>query len=396
MSTPLLDLKMKNRTELLLCIYIMLYIGIPANGIDEILGVNLHILVLLGALLSYFADNKIVNKLNGLTQKYVGIQLFFLFAFLLSSTLFNEVNYYGVLMNFFQFSIVMFLMGQVINQDNYQKFLQFFVYGCLLNSVIVHGGPYLGIQTIKYNGINEDRITIIGRDNNELSLIHNMSVVIALYFIRNKQRVILNVVSIGLTLVTILATGSRTGLITCFAMIGVNFILSAKSIKQRLYTIVGSLVLGFSVIYYSTHYMSDTLLERYLNIGEELEEGTMANRRIIWDYIIKAFNQSNTFEQIIGHGWNTTPLFTFNGYDAHNVFLKMALEFGIIGVVVIVLYLFFFFKQAFVRKSEPTGFLIGGVILCVTISFMTLSWIYNIIIWMVFLLMHKVIVYTKQ
>ena len=159
--------------------------------------------------------------------------------------------------------------------------------------------------------------------------------------------------------------------------------------------LLGSGILLVGIYYYAIYYMDDSLLERYMNIGEELEEGTMANRTIIWSYIIRAFENSSPIEQVLGHGWNTTPLFTFNGYDAHNVFLKMAIEFGIIGVIIVILYLLFFFKNAFIRRTSSYGFLIGGVIFCVTISFMTLSWIYNIIIWIVFLLMHKVIQYTK-
>ena len=388
-------LKLLNRTELLLGIYIALYVAIPANGIDAIFGFNIQVIFLGLTLLSYLSKPLRLNIFDRLTGKYVGVQLLFAFFFVLSSTLFSNVNYYGTFMNFAQFSVLMFLMGQVINEYNFRYFLQFFVFGCMFNSILALGGGYIGIQTIIFIGTEENRLQVIGRDSNELAMIHNISTVIALFFIREKERSITNILAIVLTLLIVLTTGSRTGLVTCIALIIINFIISSSGLKQRMLLLLGSGILLVGIYYYAIYYMDDSLLERYMNIGEELEEGTMANRTIIWSYIIRAFENSSPIEQVLGHGWNTTPLFTFNGYDAHNVFLKMAIEFGIIGVIIVILYLLFFFKNAFIRRTSSYGFLIGGVIFCVTISFMTLSWIYNIIIWIVFLLMHKVIQYTK-
>ena len=387
-------LKLLNRTELLLGIYIALYVAIPANGIDAIFGFNIQVIFLGLTLLSYLSKPLRPNIFDRLTGKYVGVQLLFAFFFVLSSTLFSNVNYYGTFMNFAQFSVLMFLMGQVINEYNFRYFLQFFVFGCMFNSILALGGGYIGIQTIIFIGTEENRLQVIGRDSNELAMIHNISTV-ALFFIREKERSITNILAIVLTLLIVLTTGSRTGLVTCIALIIINFIISSSGLKQRMLLLLGSGILLVGIYYYAIYYMDDSLLERYMNIGEELEEGTMANRTIIWSYIIRAFENSSPIEQVLGHGWNTTPLFTFNGYDAHNVFLKMAIEFGIIGVIIVILYLLFFFKNAFIRRTSSYGFLIGGVIFCVTISFMTLSWIYNIIIWIVFLLMHKVIQYTK-
>lgn len=383
-----------NKTELLLGVYIALYIGIPANGVEEIFGFNVHVIILGFALLSYFINPQKPCSYDNLTWKYVGVQLFFVFAFLFSSLLFSDVNYYGIFMNFAQFITVIFLMGQIINKRNFESFLQFFVYGCVLNSILALGGPYVGLQTIKYTGIDENRITVIGRDCNELAMIHNMSTVIALFFLREKKRIIVNILAILLTIVTILITGSRTGLVACFFLIILNFLISS-SIKQRIVLLFSSVLLFGCVYFAATHYLDSSMIERYMNIKEELKEGTMANRTIIWSFIIKAFNMSSPFEQFFGHGWNTTPLFTFNGYDAHNVFLKALIEFGIIGLIVLLIYIFFFVRNAYKRRHTIYSFLIGGIILCLCISFMTLSWIYNIIIWIVFLLIHKVIIYTK-
>ncbi len=384
-----------NRTECLLGLYIALYLGIPENGVDEILGFNLPVILLGLTLLSYIIGPRPRAIKDGLTAKYVSVQLFFAFAFIISSSLMSDVNYYGTFMNFAQFSVLMFLMGKVINDNNYKAFLQFFVIGCLLNSLLVVGGSVLGFHTINYNGEEESRITIIGRDNNESSIIHNISIVIALFFIREKKWIIVNAIAVVLSIITILVTGSRTGLVICLCVVVMNLILSSKGWKQRLILLMGSMLLLCAIIYVATKYLDDSILDRYMNISTEIESGTMANRTIIWSHIINSYNKSSLIEKVFGHGWNTTPLYTFRGYDAHNVFLKMAIEFGIVGVIVVCSYLMFFVRNAFKRRKSSYGFLLGGVTTCVFLSFMTLSWIYNIIIWIVFLLMHKVIVCTK-
>ena len=48
-------LKLLNRTELLLGIYIALYVAIPANGIDAIFGFNIQVIFLGLTLLSYLS-----------------------------------------------------------------------------------------------------------------------------------------------------------------------------------------------------------------------------------------------------------------------------------------------------------------------------------------------------
>ncbi len=92
-------------------------------------------------------------------------------------------------MNFAQFSVLMFLMGQVINEYNFRYFLQFFVFGCMFNSILALGGGYIGIQTIIFIGTEENRLQVIGRDSNELAMIHNISTVIALFFIRETRKI---------------------------------------------------------------------------------------------------------------------------------------------------------------------------------------------------------------
>ena len=168
-------LKLLNRTELLLGIYIALYVAIPANGIDAIFGFNIQVIFLGLTLLSYLSKPLRPNIFDRLTGKYVGVQLLFAFFFVLSSTLFSNVNYYGTFMNFAQFSVLMFLMGQVINEYNFRYFLQFFVFGCMFNSILALGGGYIGIQTIIFIGTEENRLQVIGRDSNELAMIHNIS-----------------------------------------------------------------------------------------------------------------------------------------------------------------------------------------------------------------------------
>ena len=132
-------------------------------------------------LLSYLSKPLRPNIFDRLTGKYVGVQLLFAFFRAIIDTFF-QCKLLRYIYEFCTiFSADVFLMGQVINEYNFRYFLQFFVFGCMFNSILALGGGYIGIQTIIFIGTEENRLQVIGRDSNELAMIHNISTVIALF-----------------------------------------------------------------------------------------------------------------------------------------------------------------------------------------------------------------------
>lgn len=382
-----------SKLDYILGFYIALYIGIPANGIDQILGFNLHVLVLLLAF-ALFLLTIPGRKISSFAWRYVGFQIFSAFACVIASFQFADFNMYGAMMNFFQFSLFILMLCEVPNEGNINFYIFSFVVGALFNSLLSIGGQYLGLNVIEYTGYLEDRIMILGRDANEMALILNIACAMALYLIRTKYMVIPSIVTIATSFMAIIVTGSRTGMIALGILILINFFLNQGSTKSKIFYVIVSAFMLFIAFFILTHFVEDSILERYLMIGEEIESGSMANRRYLWDDCIKTFSESNVLEFLIGHGYNTTRLFTFNQHDAHNVFLKVLVEFGIVGFIVLIRYLSFFVFSAFKTQSNNEKFFIICVLFIVLISFMTLSWIYNLIIWIVFILVHQSIRYN--
>lgn len=384
-----------SKMDYVLGLYITLYIGIPANGIDQILGFNLHIIILLIAILVY-QGTKEHKPLQTMTKGYLGFQLFSTFMCLIVSYKFSDFNMYGTLVNFIQFIPFIFLVCEVPKPNTLCFFLFSFVCGAMLEALLCLCGQYLGLTVIEYGGMFDDRITIMGRDGNEMAMIMNIAAAMALYLIRIRYHVLINIIAIASSMYAILITGSRTGLIGMIILILVNFILNQKGFSKKIQYIFISLFMLFGAYYALTHFVTDSIVERFLNIGEEIEEGTMASRRLIWDDCLKTYSNSGLFYQLIGHGYNTTKLYTFNQHDAHNVFLKILIEFGLLGTIALLKYLLFYVSGIFKINDLDVKFLIGSVFTVVLISFMTLSWIYNIIIWIVFILLHQAIKFNKQ
>ena len=379
---------MKNLGHYLFCIFICLLIAIPLNGVDSLIGFNIHVLLLGASFLLWLATNATFNKL---LKKYVVAKTFFFLAFLIASYKFKETNYYGVSMGYVQEILIIILLCQASKEKECIHYFQAFVLGALLNGILIFFGSYLGLQILHWGDVGEERMTILGRDPNEMAMVHCFAIAMSLYLMRiNKTKVwrILNAATAILCVASILFTGSRTATIAVVLLILINFLIARKKIGGFASGLVVTLLLMFSVYYVSVNYLDDTILERYTTMGSEIEEGTMANRTLIWNDCINAFLNADAFNMLFGYGCNTTPLFTLRGYDAHNVFLKVLVEYGIVGEVLFLYLWYFFIKSAMQLKERDDKFLTLSLLAMIFISFLTLSWMYNILVWIVLILIH--------
>ena len=379
---------MKNLGHYLFCLFICLLIAIPLNGVDQLIGFNIHVLILGVCFILWLFSGA---PSNSLTKKYAIAKILFFIAFIISSFKFSETNYYGVSMNYIQDLMIIILLCQVSNEKDYKHYLQAFVFGGLLNAILIFFGAYLGLQIIHWGEVGEERMTIFGRDPNEMAMVHCFAIAMSLYLMRiNKKNLwkITNGVAAILCVASILFTGSRTATIAVVLLILINFIIARKRLGGFVSGLLVTLLLVFSVYYVGTHFLEDSILERYTTMGSEIEEGTMANRTLIWGDCINAFLHADVIEMFLGHGYNTTPLFTLRGYDAHNVFLKVLVEYGIIGEIIFIYLWCFFVKASLKIKNRDDKFLVISLLAMVFISFLTLSWIYNTLIWMVAILIH--------
>lgn len=137
----------------------------------------------------------------------------------------------------------------------------------------------------------------------------------------------------------LLLTTKRAPLLICVAAILLTeYMMSSKGKALTFYKVLCALfILGIIVITFGDQIpiisnIMDRLSEFFTT--NSLEEGT-TGRTLLWDRAIQLWKESPIF----GHGWGTYRYDWVNGYQgestaAHNVFLQLLSEVGIVGFIV--------------------------------------------------------------
>ena len=133
------------------------------------------------------------------------------------------------------------------------------------------------------------------------------------------------------------------------AMIVNHLLKSSKGALYRFLTII-SIIVGIVLL----SNMIDNLLENSDFFNRRIlqtQEGDTSQRDYLYSGLWDVFvNKSNVFNQIVGHGaWGTRK--TFHA-EAHNDWLQLLIDNGVLGIILFVNYWFHFFKES--RSSKRT------------------------------------------
>ena len=139
--------------------------------------------------------------------------------------------------------------------------------------------------------------------------------------------------------VSLLLTTKRAPLLIClFAMVVTEYLLSARGKATAFYKMLSiAFLLGIAVVVFGDRIsILSNIMER-LSVfftTDSLEEST-TGRTFLWDRAIQLWSDSPIF----GSGWGTYRYYWANGYQgistaAHNVFLQLLAEVGIVGLIV--------------------------------------------------------------
>lgn len=155
-----------------------------------------------------------------------------------------------------------------------------------------------------------------------------------------------------ITSVIIVSSLKRGGLIAlvlgilAYALVKV-FITNDKSHKARTIIVILIVLLATGMVgYYMIDMIGSNVIERISTISDDGGSG----RTTIWTYMIDKTFSSTPDGIILGHGYLATPLVNIQRGDAaHNDFIEILYDFGLIGCV---LYIAFFI---FILKDIITG-----------------------------------------
>jgi len=188
---------------------------------------------------------------------------------------------------------------------------------------------------------------------------------------------------VPLCLIGVVLTASRAGLIaTMVAFLGISSWHAASSSRMR----YAPLIAGALLLVAGLATAPKANLARYASIAGEVSSGSIGKRTIIWREGMELFrHRPLTGIGAATFGYASEPLLG-QGLAAHNVYVSVLTETGIIGFFIFSLALTMFFITAMhLGFAERSLWLTVMVIWCIGV--MSLTWEYKKVTWSVFALL---------
>jgi O-antigen ligase len=282
----------------------------------------------------------------------------------------------------------MLLLLQIINSLVYNdkiinNVMFSFIAGCCI--------PIYLMTTLMLEGVGGDaeRLTAFENDQNELSVILCIAVsfvFILLKRVNSKLLKLLLTVFVCLSLVSILLTGSRTGLVI-FLVVALLGLLSLGKKESLL-----GLILALILIPVFLPYIPETNIDRMFETQDEIVSGNFTERGYIWKQGLAAFDLQPHIRQFIGVGYDQFPSLykqTYGQlYAPHNTYLATYIEQGIIGCLVLMILLLFTFRKALRLCIDNWSFAYIGMIIPIVAAMITLGLQTRRWPWIIFLLIY--------
>ena len=269
-----------------------------------------------------------------------------------------RLDYVGVLIALFIFVCICSLFSIPVGFDEYNSYFTVFlnillvVIACavafttqdilLWKRCLIVAALVLGILAIVSPGqVGSEWVsgrvvpTIMGsqQDPNEFCGYYLLPVAFMTYFGIQKRKPVF-IALLVFFLYTVFMTGSRGGLMA----VGVAFVaaLVAAVRKDKHKALIGvaavftllMLALNFEFI---LRLFPDAISSRYLLT--DANTGTAGSRISIWSQLISAFLSSDVLQQLFGHGFGTTTLANSAHLVAHNVYIELLYDVGILGLL---------------------------------------------------------------
>ncbi len=227
-----------------------------------------------------------------------------------------------------QLLLIAFLVTFVLD-TKYKMLLMYqsYVFGNLVGSGIIIYNYLNGIESIYYQ-----RYAIPALDIDGQSIMLTLAIPMAAYLttqFKSKIFKIINILAIPTIIFAIFLTGTRTASIV--AIIGVAYwLFTYRNTPMRIKITFLILFLASLVAVFS--FAPQKSLDRILSSGESITTGTLNNRTVIWAASIEQWKQAALIGNGIGSLANVLRLTHVEYGSAHNTFIQVLTENGIIGL----------------------------------------------------------------
>ncbi|MEM8499275.1 MAG: O-antigen ligase family protein [Pseudomonadota bacterium] len=221
----------------------------------------------------------------------------------------------------------------VSNQSDVDDLLKAYVIGTLILAAIIFVSFLLGsVDSNPFATAELGRYSLAGADPNIKAMQMNIGIAIILGHAVMSTNRAANFAMVGLLILAIVLTGSRTGFLCMVAIITI-FIFYQVSFRQALLQWI-IVAVCFTAVYSLWDFRNSSIdLTRFENMVEDGVDTDLAGREYIWPKVLTVFIDN----PVAGLGYGTFAAYHSDKHgsdqDAHNTHLNFLAETGLIGYI---------------------------------------------------------------
>jgi O-antigen ligase len=289
--------------------------------------------------------------------------------------------------SYLQLAIMVWLIWElVLTDERWMALLYAYCMGACVSSINAIRNLIMGMTSASDQArelTEYGRYAPKGFDQNELALVLALSIPMAFYLLTRRQSfpgAILCWAQLPLGIVAILLTGSRAGLISLsVALTIVVFALPLLRGWKRLICWVAFPCIVASAVFC----VPANTWKRLLTTGSEITGGTLDHRTVIWAAGLNVFRQHPFIGVGAGAFGPSVVAAIDKNYVAHNSFLSILVELGVVGALILLALLTSMLYVA-VRMGGLDRWLWIVLLMTWTVGLLSLTWEYRKVTWFLF------------
>lgn len=278
--------------------------------------------------------------------------------------------------NLYVLGVVLLMFQLVRSERDLRAVMVAFLLGCSWLIALFLRDYEPGVTTVRHG--------LVGLDANEMTVIISIAIPLAVYLMLRGQMLVWRLAGLlylPVAMLAVLATGSRTGLVV---MLVAALSLLPLLLKANLLIRLLSIAVVVSGLLWALSVLPDKTLERLLSTRSELSSGTLSERSITWEKAWLEFQQQPLFGQGLGSFRQLMNKHHVE-YTAHNSYISIAVEQGVIGLLFYLAMILTVFRQCLSRCAGQRWLLIP-LLMIVVLGQMTLTLHEMMYVWLVYML----------
>lgn len=341
------------------------------------------------ALLAFLINEFIKNKsfslfvTNKLLQKFFVLFGAFLIWAILSYFWSVDKSLSGkIIFSLARILILIILCAKLItSREKLFKIMEYYVLG---GYFAIGSTIYEFMQTRNLN-FTPERYSALGVDPNDLGVTLSIAIPIAWYFSSTHKKSLMRaifLIYVPLCIGTVFLTGSRGALVTLSLSLLVVPLTFLKSTPKSKIFFVGSILVA---LYSTSLFLPDKTLDRFVRMPDDIRRADLTHRQEIWKGGFEIFSDNAVYG--VGAGAYRTALYKLKQMPnvAHNTFISVLVELGLIGSGLFLCILIFLIQSILIMKGGYR-FTYAVLFLAWAVGASSLSWDYYLQTWFVFVL----------